>query len=68
VQSLAGLAAFYMLVVLPFFVAGAVDSIGIAVNVLLDAAAGAAREAAFFLFLFDNAAAEGTMGGGQGAV
>ncbi len=54
-----------MPVVLPFFMVGAVDSIGTAVNASSDAAAGAAGAAAFFLFFFVLAAAEGT--GGQGA-
>jgi hypothetical protein len=52
---------------LPFFVAEAVDSVVIAVNWLLDAAAGAAGAAAFFLFFIILVVAEGTMGGGQGA-
>ncbi len=52
-----------MSVILPFFVAGAVHSVGIAVDALSDAAAGAAGAAAFFLFFFVLAAAEGTMGG-----
>jgi hypothetical protein len=43
--------------------AGVVDGVGIAVNALLDAAAGTAGVAAFFLFFFFLAAAEGTIGG-----
>ncbi len=53
-----------MLVVLPFFMAGAVDDVGIVVDALSDAGTGAAGAAAFFLFFFVLAAGEGTMGGG----
>jgi hypothetical protein len=65
-----GLAVFFLLVILPFFVVGAVDGIGIAVDVLLDAAAGTAGAAAFFLFFFVLAAAGGTacMGGREEVV
>jgi hypothetical protein len=61
-----GLAAFFLPIVLLFFVAGAVDSVGVAVNASLDAAAGAAGAAAFFLFFFVLAVAEGSMGGRAG--
>ncbi len=63
-----GLADFFLPVDLPFFVAGAVDGGGIAVDASSDVAAGAAGAAAF-LFFFVLAAVGGTasMGGGQGA-
>jgi hypothetical protein len=61
-QRSTGLAAFFLLVVLLFFMVGAVDGVGVAVDASLDAAAGAARAAAFFLFFFVFAAAEGTGG------
>jgi hypothetical protein len=51
---------------LPFFVAGAIDGIGIAVNASLDVATGAARAVTFYLFFFVLAVAEGTMGGRAG--
>ena len=41
-----------MLVVLPFIVAGAIDGVGIGVNVPLVATAGAATGVVFFLFFF----------------
>ena len=44
-------------VVLPFFVAGAVVNVGVAVDVLPVVAAGAAAGVAFFLFFFVLAAA-----------
>ncbi len=64
-----GLADFFLPVNLPFFVAGAVDGSGIAVNALSDVDAGAAGAAAVFLFFFVLAAAGGTasMGGRAGA-
>ncbi len=46
-----------MPVVLPFFVAGAVVSVGVAVDASPVAAAGAAAGMAFFLFFFILAAA-----------
>ncbi len=52
VQRLTGLAAFFFPVILPFFVAGAVDNVGIAGGASLDVATGAAGAAAFFLFFF----------------
>ncbi len=57
--------AFFLPVVLPFFVVGVVEGVGIAINASLDAAAGAAGAAAFFFSFFILAAAEGA--GGQGA-
>ncbi len=54
------MAAYFLPVVLPFFMAWVVEAIGVAVNALLDAAASAAGAAAFFLFLFVLAAAGGT--------
>ncbi len=47
-----GSAAFFLPVILPFFVAGAVEGVGVAIDALANAAAGAARAAAFFLFFF----------------
>ena len=52
-----GLADFFLPVVLPFFVAGAVVNVGVAVDALPVAAAGAAAGVAFFLFFFVLAAA-----------
>jgi hypothetical protein len=60
------LSGFLLASCLPFFVVGAVDNVGIAVDALLDTAAGATRAGAFFLFFFDLAVAEGTMGGRAG--
>jgi hypothetical protein len=57
-----GLGGFLIAGCLPFFVAGAVDGVDVAVNALLDVAAAAAGAAAFFLFFFVLAGAEGTMG------
>ncbi len=52
---------------LPFFVAGAVDGGGIAVDALSDVAAGAARAAAFlFFFVLATAGGTASMGGGRG--
>jgi hypothetical protein len=61
-----GLGGFLLVGCLPFFMAGAVDGIGIAVDVSLEAATGAAGAAAFFLFFFVLVVAEGTMGGRAG--
>ena len=47
-----GSADFFLLVVLPFIVAGAIDGVGIGVNVPLVATAGAATGVVFFLFFF----------------
>jgi hypothetical protein len=58
-QRLTGLVAFFLPVVLPFLVEGAVDGIGITVDALSDAASGAAGAAAFFLFIFVLAAPGG---------
>ncbi len=55
-----------MPVILPFFVAGALDGVGFADNASLDVATGAAGAAAFFLFFFILAAAGDTMGGRAG--
>ncbi len=54
-----------MLVVLPFLVVGAVDGIGNAVDASLDAAAGAARAVASFLFFFVLVAAGGMASMGE---
>ncbi len=59
IQRLMGLADFFLPVDLPFFVAGVVDGGGIAVDALLDVAAGAVGARAFFLFFFVLAAARG---------
>jgi hypothetical protein len=61
-----GLGGFVIAVILPFFVAGAVDGVGVAVNALSDAALGTAGAAAFFLFFFVLAMADGIMGGRVG--
>ena len=61
-----GLADFFLLVVLPFIVARAVDGVAVAVDAPSVAAAGAATGVVFFLFFFVLAAVGGaaTMGGG----
>jgi len=51
------LADFFLPVILPFFVAGGVDGVSVAVNTSLVAAAGAATGMAFFHFFFILAAA-----------
>jgi hypothetical protein len=48
---------------LPFFVVGVVDGVGIAVDASSDTAPGAAKAAVFFLFFFVLAAAEITREG-----
>ncbi len=65
-QRSMGLAAFFLPVVLPFFVVGAVDGVGVAVNALSDAATSSAQAGAFFYFFFVLAVVEGTMGGRAG--
>jgi hypothetical protein len=45
-------ADFILPVVLPFFVVGAVDGVGVAVDASLVAATGAATGVAFFIFFF----------------
>ena len=52
-----GSADFFLPVVLPFFVVGAVDGVDVAVDASLVAAAGAATRVSFFLFFFVLAAA-----------
>ena len=52
-----GSADFFLPVILPFFVVGAVDGVDIVVDASLVAAAGAATGVAFFLFFFVLAAA-----------
>jgi len=52
VQRSMGSADFFLPVVLPFFVVGAVDVVGVAVDASLVVAAGAATGVAFFLFFF----------------
>jgi hypothetical protein len=52
-----GSADFFLPVILPFFVVGAVDGVDVAVDALLVAAAGAATGVSFFLFFFVLAAA-----------
>ena len=47
-----GLVDFFLSVVLPFFVVGVVDCVGVAVDASLVAAAGAATGVVFFLFFF----------------
>ncbi len=49
-----------MPVVLPFFMAGAGEDVGVAVELSTNAAAGAAGAAAFFLFFFVLATVGGT--------
>ncbi len=59
-----------MPVILPFFIAGAVDGIGVGFNALSDVAAGVAGAAAYFLYFFILAAVGGTasMGGMGGSM
>ena len=52
-----GSADFFLLVILPFFVVGAVDGVDVAVDASSVAAAGAATGVSFFLFFFVLAAA-----------
>jgi hypothetical protein len=52
VQRSMGFVAFLLLVILPFFVVGAVDGVGLAANESSDVALGVARAVAFFLFFF----------------
>jgi hypothetical protein len=60
------LAAFFLPIILPFFVMRRVDGVGVAVDASSDAVKGTAGAAAFFLFFFVLAVAEGT--GGHGAL
>jgi hypothetical protein len=61
-----GLDGFLLSGGLPFFMAGAVDDVGVAVDASLDTAVGAAREVAFSLFFFVLVVAEGTIEGRAG--